>query len=110
MDNNQLSQFIDDAMANMPAERKILHRVVRALADNGTPVRFVFDGEIETPVRTLRDIQMQVFNLDDSYLLTESGSWVRLVLGNDWDTLTDYTLDLEEALAPVTAYIERNAD
>lgn len=110
MDNNRLSEFIDDAMAHMPAERKILRHVVRALRENGTPVRFVFDGEEEVEVHTLRDIQMQVFNLDDAYLFTESGSWVRLVLGNEWDTLTDYTTDLEDALAPVLAYIERNAD
>lgn len=110
MDKASFDKFIDDNMAALPAERKTLRKVVKALKDAGKPVVIVHDGEEDTPVTTLRSIQEQVFNLDDAWLVTEDGSWVRLVLGNGWDTLTDYTVDLEDILLPVTRYIEKKQD
>lgn len=47
-----------------------------------------------------------VFAVDQAWLKTAEGAWVFIVLGNEWDALTDYTTDLEEALEPVNAYLD----
>lgn len=110
MDAKRFEEFIDNNMAAMPAERKILRKLVQALKAAGKPVVTVYDGEEYTPVTTLRSIQEQVFNLDESWLLTEDASWVRLTMGNGWDALTDYTTDIEDELRPVNDYISRKLD
>lgn len=88
-----------------PIEAKIVRKVIRALKAAGTPVVAVFDGEEKTPVRTEREAMAVVFNLDMAWLMTERGSWVVIVIGNRWDAISDYTLDLEAALAEVNTWI-----
>lgn len=110
MNSADFKAFIDENLAAHPAERKVLRKIVKALKDNGTPVTEVYDTEEYTKVSSLRSIQEQVFNLDEAWLLTESGSWVRFTMGNEWDCLTDYTTDLEEALAPISEYINKKWD
>jgi hypothetical protein len=104
---NQLNAFIDRAIEQNPIEHRIIQKIVKALADAGTPVTSVWDGEESNPVETERDIMVQVFNLDQAHLYTKQGAWVFVVMGNEWDVLSDYTLDLEAALQPVNDYIQK---
>lgn len=91
-----------------PVEAKIVRKVIRALKKAGTPVTMVFDGEEKTPVRTEREAMAEVFGLDMAWLMTEQGSWVMIVIGNRWDAISDYTIDLEAALADVNAWTMAN--
>lgn len=100
--------FIAEQIAARPIERKIIERIVRALDLAGTPVVSVFDGEERTPAPTAWDVLDQVFNLDEAYLYTSDGGYVFVVMGQEWDTLTDFTLNHEDALASVMAWIDRN--
>lgn len=110
MDTDQFNKFIADSMAAMPAERKIIRKLFKALNDAGNPIVAVWDGEEETKVSTLDSINREAFNLDQLHLYTKSDDWVFIVMGEGWDALTDYTVDLEDAIKPVTDYIEKNAD
>lgn len=93
-----------------PIETRIVRKVIRALKAAGTPVTAVFDGEEKTPVRTEQEAMVEVFGLDMAWLMTEWGSWVVIVIGNRWEAISDYTLDLEAALAEVEAWIAKNQD
>lgn len=104
----RLRAFLDKAIASSPIEAKIVRRVVRAMKKAGTPVVSVWDGTETIAATSEGDILDLVFNLDLAYLETASNSWVMIVLGNEWDAISDYTLDLEGALAPVEAWIEKN--
>ena len=103
-----LKTFIDKAIEQNPIEAKIVRKIVRALKASGNPIVSVWDGEQDNPVKTERDILEQVFNLDMAHLYTESGAWVLVVMGNEWDVISDYNLSLEAALKPVSDYIESN--
>ena len=95
-------------MAYHPTEAKIVRRIIRALKKAGTPVVTIWDGEETTSVRTEREAMATVFNLDWAALLTETGSYVLVHIGNAWECITDYTLDLEAALAETEAWIAAN--
>lgn len=106
----ELQEFIAEQIAARPIEAKITRQVIRALKAAGKPVKSVFDGYEMVPVRTEQDILTQVFNLDESWLYTEDGSWVFLVGGNEWDMISDYTVSLEEALEPANEWVRKNED
>ena len=106
----ELQEFIAEQIAARPIEAKITRQVIRALKVAGKPVKFVFDGYEMVPVRTEQDILTQVFNLDESWLYTEDGSWVFLVGGNEWDKISDYTISQEEALEPANEWVRKNED
>jgi hypothetical protein len=89
-------------------EKKIVRKAIRALKSAGTPVVNVFDGEELVPVSTEAEILDAVFSVDESRMITADGDWVYVVLGNDYDCLSDYTLDLEEALNPVYDWIDKH--
>lgn len=98
-------EFIANAIENSPVEASIVRRIYKALEKAGTPVISVFDGEEYTNVSSIEEVLQIVFNLDESYLHTE-GSWVRLIMGQDWDTICDYGTSLEDALKPVNSWIQ----
>ena len=98
-------EFINRQIAKNPIEARIVRKIVKALKDAGNPVVSVWDGEEDNPVTTKRDVLEQVFNLDQAHLYTKDGGWVFVVMGNEWDVLSDYTVSLEEALKPVNDYI-----
>lgn len=104
----RLRAFLDKVIANSPTEVEIVLRVVRAMREAGNPVVSVWDGEERTAATREQDIIDLVFNLDIAYLETTSGDWVMIVPGNKWDALADHTVYLEDALAPVDAWIEKN--
>lgn len=110
MDTDRLGRYIADSMDQLHIEAKIVKRIVSALNAAHDPITSVFDGEKHTPVEagSLAEINRLVFNLDEAYLETASGGWVRIVLGNGFDCLVDYTLNLEEALQPVNDWIDKH--
>ena len=99
--------YIANAIKNSPIEARIVRKIVKALKDAGNPVVAVDDREEVNPVKSLQDVLDQVFNLDEAFLITKDGGWVRLTMGEGWDTICDYTLDLEAALQPVNDYIDK---
>ena len=104
----ELSPFIQNAVDNNFIEAEIVKRLFKALAAAGNPVVNVWDGEEDNPVTTLEEVYEVVFNLDQSHLFTESGAWVFLVSGNDWDMISDYNVSLEDAIKPVNDWVEKN--
>lgn len=105
-----LQDFIAEQIKARPVEAKITRKVVRALKAAGKPVTRVFDGYEMVSVQTERDVMEQVFNLDEARLYTADGSWVFLVMGNEWDLICDYTTDIEDVLKPVNDWIADNED
>lgn len=103
-----LETFIAEQIAAKPVEAKIVRKIVRALKAAGTPVTQIWDSEEYVTVSTEKEVMEQAFNLDEIYLDTESGAWVRLTMGEGYDMLTDYSVSLDDALAPVRAWIEAN--
>lgn len=108
MNSTEFAQFIADNKAANPVEARIVHKVWKALKAADNRVVSVFDGEETTHVDTMAEMDAVVFNLDECYLYARTGGWVRIVLGNEWDCLVDYTLNLEDALAPVNEYIDKH--
>ncbi len=104
----RFARFIDDGIAAHPVEARLIRKVRKALEKAGDPIVKVDDREEVTDVVTLRDVYEQAFNLDELFLITKSGSWVRLTMGEGYDVICDYTTDLEVALKPVFDYIEQH--
>ncbi len=104
--------FIDRNMAHNYIEAKILKRIVKAFKEAGNPIVKIDDREEVTEVTDLRSIQEVVFNLDECWLIPQNGGWIRFILGNEWDAVSDYTLNygLEETMSPVEAWIEKHQD
>lgn len=105
-----LTDWATKSMAKRPIEADIVKRVIKALADNGTPVTTIDYGDGEAvAVIEEDDILNEVFNLDEAYLVTDSGAWVRLVMGEGWDALCDYTTSLDKPIEPIMQWIMRNS-
>jgi ABC-type sugar transport system substrate-binding protein len=101
-----LTASTKSAVQALPAEATTVRKVVKALKDAGTPVVAVWDGEELVPVKNRDEVLEAVFAVDQAWLRTESGAEVFIVLGNEWDALTDYSVSLEDALAPVNEYLQ----
>lgn len=93
-------------MVQNPIEAKILKKIYKALRDAHDPITSV-NADDCTPVETWPEVYRQVFNLDEAFLETASGGWVRFINGERWECLNNYTLNLEEALSKVNAYIQK---
>ena len=102
-----LTDWTQKQLADHPAEAAVVKAIIDTLHRAGNPVTQVdyFEDRIDTPTRD--DVLNIVFDLDESFLITDDGSWVRITLGNEWDCLTDYTVNLEEILQPVSDLIDR---
>lgn len=107
MTTDRLGEYIARAKEQSPIEAKIVHKIWAALRDAGNPIVSVYDGEETTKATTRTEVDRLVFNLDECYLNTKSGGWVRIVMGNEWDCLIDYTVSLEAALQGVNDYIDK---
>ncbi len=103
-----MNDWTRKAVEHLPIEARIVRKIVSTLKAAGTPVTKVWDGEEYVPVRTRDAVLDAVFAVDIARLYTADGSWVLIVLGNEWDALADYTLSLEGALVPVHDWIDRN--
>lgn len=104
----RFARFIDENMEHNHIEADVVKRIIAAFADAGNPIVGVDDREEVTPVNGEREILEQVFNLDECWLFPEGGGWVRIVLGNEWDCVVDYTTSLDDTLATVNEYIDRH--
>lgn len=107
---DQLTPWTLSATEHCPEEFRILKKIYKTLAKAGNPVTHVDDGEATTKVENLAEFLEVVFSVDLSKTWTQSGAWFYIVLGNGWDALSDYTIDLEDDLRPVTIFIDKNAD
>ena len=92
-------------------EFDIVSRAIDTLVLAGYQVREQEDGAFTDTRDTLLDL---LFNLDDAFVITrrrdddarESG-WIRFVFGNGgYDVISDYTVNLEDVLAPINAYVD----
>lgn len=99
-----LSEWTASAVQNLPKEANLVRKVVKALKDAGTPVVNVWDGEELVPVSGEHQVLDAVFAVDMSWLRTASGAEVLIILGNEWDAVSDYSESLEAALDPVIQY------
>jgi hypothetical protein len=90
-------------------EYKILSRLYTAFNKAGNPIRFVDDGDEMNPVANREEFWYQVLNLDEFYLHTATGQWVRIVMGNEWDAIVDYVISLEETMTPINEFAEDNS-
>lgn len=105
-----LDNFIANQIARRPIEAAIVKRLVKAFAEAGKPIVKVGDGETLYRVEGLDEINREVFNLDEAWLITEDESWVFLTMGEQQDLICDYSINLEDIIAPVQSWIERTYD
>lgn len=101
-----LSESTKSSLAALPAEATTVRKVWKALKDAGNPVVRVWDGEESVPVATRDECLEAVFAVDQAWLYTASDQMVFVVLGNEWDALSDYSVSLEDVLKPVNDYLE----
>lgn len=104
----ELQEFIAKQIAARPVEATIVRKVIRALKAAGDPVVKTSDGYEEAETSTEKGILSEAFNLDEVTLITESGSWVFLTMGEGYDLVCDHSIDLEDALKPVQDWIEKH--
>ena len=108
-----LNEITDGAVkARMAIERRIVKRAVKDLIEAGFPLS-VYDGENEsaktsTDYKLLHDALMET---DEDFVnVWENGKrigWVRFTYGNDgYDVISDYTVNLEDALKSVNDFAD----
>jgi hypothetical protein len=110
MTQEEFDAFIAENKEHNNKVADVVHRVWVAMKAAGDPIVAVFDSEETTKCETEQDLDRLVFNLDECFLIAESGGWVRIVMENGYDCLVDYTLGLEDALTPVNEYIDKKID
>jgi hypothetical protein len=104
----ELQDFIAEQIAARPVEATIVRKVIRALKAAGDPVVKVNDGYDEVETSTEKGILSEVFNLDEATLITHDGSFVFLTMGEGYDLICDHSVNLEDALKPVSEWIEKH--
>jgi len=92
-------------------EGKIVKRLCRTLAASGWAPTHVWDSEEDTPATTTAEVLDLLANLDMAHVHFQNtearkAGWVYIINGNEWDAISDYTTNLEPAIAPVNAWIE----
>lgn len=106
--SQNLAAFVAEQIAARPIEAKIIRKVIRALKAAGDPIVSVWDGEEQVEVRTEADILEQAFNLDELGLYTKSDGWVGIVMGEGYYVISDYSVRLEDSIAPIMEWIEKH--
>lgn len=101
------AERIAQAIAARPVEARLVRKVYRALNSAGTPITRVWDGGAWEEIDGCTAFVNLAFDLDELRAYTAEGSWVFLTMGEEWDILCDYTVDLEDALTPVHEYIDK---
>lgn len=97
-------------------EADIVTRTVDALLAKGYRLGLVDgDGARMDPTTDRAKLLVELMEVDDEWLTafgndSEAGGWVRFVYGNDgYDVISDYTVNLEDALKPVNDYADQMA-
>ena len=105
-----LAEYDNSVRGRIAVERSVCRRLIRTLKSAGYTLRVHSGDEWETPKAASEDTLMRaMFNLDEAWLIvSENGKrigYVYLVFGNDgYDVISDHTMNLEAAIAPVDAY------
>jgi hypothetical protein len=103
------------AKENMVIERMILGRLVGHMLAQGHKLT-VNDGEDETLKRSTdrAAVLKALRTTDEDYLIVHreglKDGWVRLIYGNGIDLISDYTVNLEEDIAPVNEWVNKMED
>lgn len=99
----RIREFVDAQRAARPIEDQIVRMIWKAMKRAGNRIAYVDYGNGDgAPVRSLRQLYDEVFNLDEAWLIPASGGdYIYLTLGEGQDVLNDYSVDLEEVLAPL---------
>lgn len=105
-----MNEWTTAQTAARPVEARIVRKIVRAMKAAGTPWAICWDGEQKYAVGTEAEIMDAVFSVDEPYLFTEDGCWIRFAMGEGWEIVADYAAGLEDTLAPVFAYIDEHMD
>lgn len=102
-------------------EHKIVRRTVQALLQAGFAVDVDNGGDTEElpqPYTKLSEVLKVMAEMDDEYLMVYRPAsvadqsavavgWVHFVYGNDgYDVISDYTVNLDEVLAPINAWTD----
>jgi len=94
--------FADNEMRRRPDEATAVRKIIRALKKAGNPVVQVWydhTGGERVDTLTEKAIMLEVFNLDEAWLITKDGDWVFIVMGEDPTEMpTDYSLSLDGIL------------
>lgn len=107
---NNLTLYINRAIASNPIEAAMLARLYKAAEDAGDPIVSVDDGGENVEVTTIREVYDNVFNLDESRLYTERGRMVYIVMGNEpYELFCDYSSSLEDIINPISEWAETQA-
>ena len=109
MKEQRFKDFIAQQIKSSPIEARLVRKVIRGMKAADKPIVNVYDGEEHNKVRTEVEVMEQVFNLDECWLVTMEGSWVRVTLGNEWECLTDYTTDLDDVMDPIADFVDKHA-
>lgn len=76
-------------------ERRIVANLIAHLVARGWTPYELYDGETRAPVTDAKSAMELIFNLDDAWLYFRNAHgrthWVRLVLGNGCDLISDYS-------------------
>jgi hypothetical protein len=94
-------------------EADIVKMTVDALLVAGYALHVAENDDLPAPT-TSRDVILGVLGeTDDEHLMASRDgkrSWVYFVYGNDgWDVISDYTVDLEDVLKPVSEFCDAQA-
>ena len=96
-------------------ESKITLKVIKTLLSAGYTLD-MNDGEETTVTGSVsaNEVHCAMSTTDEDLLIAhkegEKSAWVSFIYGNGnggWDVISDYTLNLEEVLKPVTEYCNR---
>lgn len=97
----------------MQAEREITLATIQAALARGYTLHGVDIGEGRELCATVEKAMELAFEGDEANItLThpahEGFSWIYIVLGNSgWDVVSDYTIDLDEAVKATDALVEK---
>ena len=98
-DAMMLAQFGRKISANGRLERRIVAALCAHMVAAGWVPFEVYDGEEHTPVQDAKSAMELIFNLDDAFLSFTNGAtshWVRLIMGNGCDIISDWSLQLQD--------------
>lgn len=79
-------------------EATIVEKMWAALILDGDPIVSVYDEDegTEDRVYTLDELNAWVSNLDEVQMFTKSHGWIKLVCGETWDMVCDYSARLDD--------------
>lgn len=94
-DAKMLSEFDHKVSVNGKLERRIVWNLFAYLATKGWKPTSLDDGDgTKQPTPDAKSVMELLFNLDDAHVYVTNGKrthWIRFVLGNGCDIISDYS-------------------